>query len=71
MPYLDINIKTKKELKAQVASGEKIGVFQPNNIFNVEFYPNQTGIVIEMPWGYHKAYAKVDLDADKKICKVR
>ena len=71
MPYLDINLKTKKELKTQVASGKKIGVFQPNNIFNVEFYPNQKGIVIEMPWGYHKAYAQVDLDADMNICKVK
>ena len=71
MPYLNTNIKTKKELKALVTSGKKIGVHQPNNIFNVEFYPNQKGIAIEMPWGFHKAYAVVDLDADMYICKVR
>ena len=71
MPYLEVNLKTKKALKEAVASGRKIGVFQPNNIFNVEFYPNQKGIVIEMPWGYHRSYAQVDLDEDMYICKVK
>ena len=71
MPYLEVNIKTKKALKEAVASGKKIGVFQPNNIFGVEFYPNQKGVAIEMPWGYHKAYCTVDLDENKHIIKVR
>ena len=71
MPYLEVNLKTKKSLKEAVRAGKKIGVFQPNNIFNVEFYPNQKGVVIEMPWGYHQAYASVDLDENLHICKVR
>lgn len=33
--YTSKNFKTKKALKEAVANGEKISVFQPNNIFNV------------------------------------
>jgi hypothetical protein len=71
MAYLMPNIKTKKELKEKVKAGDLIRVFQPNNIFNTEFTPNQTGIVIEGPHGFHKFYCTVDLDAEGYVCKVK
>ena len=33
--YTSKNFKTKKALKEAVENGEKISVYQPNNIFNV------------------------------------
>lgn len=33
--YTTTNFKSKKELKEAVASGRKIGVFQPNDMFGV------------------------------------
>lgn len=71
MAYLSPNIKTKKALKEAVASGEKVSVFQPNNMFGVEFSPNQKGVVIEAPHGFHKFYCTVDLDSEGYICKVK
>ncbi len=32
--YTEINFKSKKEIKTAIASGERLTVYQPNNIFN-------------------------------------
>jgi hypothetical protein len=37
--YTTTNFKTKKELQEAVAAGKKIGVYQPNDMFN---RPNPT-----------------------------
>ena len=70
--YADRNFKTKKALKDAVANGDKIGVYQPNNIFNVQPKPNST-VSVEGPHypEPHKWYATVTLDADCNIVKVK
>jgi hypothetical protein len=61
--YADVNTKTKKALKEAVASGLKISVFQPNNMFGVEAPPNGT-CAVEGPWypKPHTWYATVTLE---------
>jgi hypothetical protein len=34
--YTTINFKSKKELKAAVANGRQIGVYQPNDMFGID-----------------------------------
>lgn len=73
MAYVNPNFQTKKALKDAVASGEKVGVYQPNNMFGVEFNPGQRGIAIEGPHfpKPHKFYCIVDLGEDGYVCKVK
>lgn len=69
--YANTNYPTKKALKDAVKNGEKVGIYQPNNIFNVQVKPN-TSYSVEGPWypEPHKWYARVTLDAEGNIAKV-
>jgi len=60
--YTSKNFKTKKALKEAVANGEKISVYQPNNIFNVPA-PREGKVTIEGPHypAPHTWYATVEL----------
>lgn len=60
--YTSKNFKTKKALKEAVANGEKISVYQPNNIFNVTD-PREGKATIEGPHypAAHTWYANVEL----------
>lgn len=60
--YTSKNFKTKKALKEAVANGEKISVFQPNNIFNVPS-PVNGKATIEGPHypAAHKWWASVEV----------
>lgn len=61
--YTDINFKTKKALKEAVAKGEKIRVYQPNNMFGTP--PKRDGEVsVEGPHypQPHSWYARVTLE---------
>lgn len=60
--YTSKNFKTKKALKEAVANGEKISVYQPNNIFNVPA-PTNGKATIEGPHypAAHTWYANVEL----------
>lgn len=73
MAYVHPNFKSKKALKDAIKDGRKVEVFQPNNIFNREFHPNDRGIAVEGPHypEPHKWYAMVDLDDEGYVCKVR
>jgi hypothetical protein len=73
MPYVRPNFKTKKALKTAVANGDKVTVWQMNNLWNRVFEPGEKDIPIEMPWypEAHRAYALVDLDADGCVCRVK
>ena len=69
--YTSKNFKTKKAFKEAIANGEKISVFQPNNIFNTPTPVN--GVVcIEGPHypEPHKWYAQATLK-DGFIVSVR
>jgi hypothetical protein len=70
--YTDRNFKTKKALKEFVANGGKVGVYQPNNFFNVQPKPNST-VTLEGPHfpEAHKWYAQATLDADCNVVKVK
>jgi hypothetical protein len=65
MPYTRINFKSKKALKDALANGDRIGVFQPNNIFNVEFEAGEW-ITLEGPHYPlpHRWWASAQLDND-------
>ena len=69
--YASVNFKTKKELKLAVAAGQKVSIYQPNNIFGVET-PSDGVVSIEGPWypKPHAWYAVVTLKNDL-ICKVK
>lgn len=69
--YTERNFKTKKALKEAVAAGEKIGVYQPNDIFNTPIPRNGT-VCVEGPHAPmpHRWYASVELK-DGAIVKVR
>lgn len=73
MAYVSPNFKSKKALKEAVADGKKVEVYQPNNMFGVEFEPGQRGIAIEGPHfpARHSFYAIVDLDENGFVCKVK
>ncbi len=66
MAHLSVNVRTKKELKAAVAAGRKIGVKSPG------MWPAaDNGIeVVEAPWEFHRWYAQVTL-VDGVIVKVK
>jgi len=69
--YTSKNVKTKKALKEAVANGEKIFVYQPNNMFNVTPPDNGT-VSVEGPHypEPHKWYATVVIK-DNYIVKVK
>lgn len=69
--YADVNFKTKKALKDAIKNGEKVGIYKPNNIFNVQVMPNAS-YSVEGPWypEPHKWYASVTLDENCNIVKV-
>ena len=69
--YATVNFKTKKALKEAVANGDKIGVYQPNNMFNTPPMTNGT-CCVEMPHypEPHRAYAEVTVK-DGYIIKVK
>ena len=73
MAYVRPNFKSKAELKRAITEGQRVQVWQMNNIWNRVFEPGEKGIVIEMPWypEPHRAYAQVDLDAEGFVCKVK
>jgi hypothetical protein len=47
--YTSTNFKTKKELKAAVAEGRKISVFQPNDMFGGSNTPTNGSVTLEGP----------------------
>lgn len=68
--YTEINFKTKKELKAAVAAGKKITVYQPGP-FGGYPVPNSS-ICLEGPHypQPHKWYASAKLDENCHIVSV-
>ena len=72
MPYTEINFKSKKALKEAVAEGRRIGVYQPNDIFNRVFEAGEW-ITLEGPHypQPHKWYAEAKLGDDLCIDKVK
>lgn len=69
--YTDVNYKTKKALIAAIANGEKVGVYQPNNMFGGG-PPTEGEHSVEGPHypEPHKWYARVTLK-DGYIIKVK
>ena len=59
--YTERNFKTKKQLKEAVAAGDKIGVYQPNDIFNTPIPKNGTVCVEGPHFVAHTWYASVIL----------
>ena len=70
--YTDINYKTKKALKEAVISGKRVGVYQPNNMFNTPD-PRNTVVNVEGPHypAAHSWYARCTLDENGYITKVK
>ena len=72
--YTTKNFKTKKALKEAVAAGEKLKVFQPNDIFgNPKANPDYTGKVYLEGAHYpapHTWYAEAEV-VDGLITKVK
>ena len=72
--YSERNFKSKKELKEAVARGDKIRIYQPNDMFgNPKAGEHYTGkAYLEGPHypEPHKWYAEVDME-DGVIVKVR
>ena len=72
--YTSINYKTKKALKEAVADGEKVTVFQPNDMFgNPQAKPGYSGTVVLEGPHYpkpHTWYASAEL-VDGVIVKVK
>jgi len=60
--YTDVNFKTKKALKDAVASGRKVTVFQPNDMFNTPI-PQNGSVALEGPHypEPHRWYASATL----------
>ena len=71
--YTIIDFKTRKALKEEIARGGKVGIFQPNNLFNnPKANPGYTGTAaIEGPHypKPHRWYAEVEV-VDGAITKV-
>lgn len=69
--YTSTNFKSKKALKEAVAAGEKVSVFQPNNIFNTPV-PTNGEVTLEGPHypKPHTWYAQAELK-DGYIVKVK
>lgn len=72
--YSNVNFRTKKALKDAVANGDKIGIFQPNDMFgNPKGKPDYTGsATLEGPHypEPHRWYATVEV-TNGIITKVR
>lgn len=60
--YTVKNFRTKKELKEAIKNGEKIGIYQPNNMFGTPD-PKEGTYSVEGPWypKPHTFYASVTL----------
>lgn len=69
--YTTINFKTKKALKEAVLAGQKVYVYQPNNMFGTPD-PKEVSVVVEGPHypKPHSWYASVELK-DGYIVKVK
>ena len=69
--YTTTNFKTKKALKEAVLAGQKVGVFQPNNMFGTPD-PKEGSCAVEGPHfpKPHSWYASVELK-DGFIVKVK
>ncbi len=64
--YIRPNFKTKKALKDAVKAGQRVTIFQPNQMFpSPQTAPNYTGVAYVEGPHYplpHKWYAEVGLD---------
>lgn len=58
--YVSPNFKTKKELKAAVASGREVTIFQPGPFGGNELSNGTTSV--EGPHGRHTWYARVKIE---------
>jgi hypothetical protein len=69
--YSTINFKSKKALKEAVAAGQKVGVYQPNDMFGRPA-PTEGSVTLEGPHypKPHSWYAQVELK-EGFIVKVR
>ena len=69
--YCEMNFKTKKALKAAVAKGEPVRVFQPNNVFGNPT-PPEGSVSLEGPHypKPHTWYASATLK-DGKVVSVK
>jgi hypothetical protein len=72
MPYVRPNFKSKAEVKRAIARGERIPVWQYNNIFNVTFEAGET-VYLEGPWypQPHRWYGKAKLGDDLCIDSIK
>lgn len=66
--YTDRNFKTKKALKEAVASGQHIGVYQPNDMFGGA-PPTEGAVSVEGPHypKPHSWYARVTLQGGRIV----
>jgi hypothetical protein len=69
--YVSPNFKTKKALKEAVALGQRVEVFQPNNMFGIET-PKEGWVTVEGPHypKPHTWYGNVLMEAGR-ITKVK
>ena len=72
MAYVRPNFKSKAELKRAITEGQKVSVWQMNDLFNREFRAGEW-IAVEMPWfpEAHRAYAQCLLDENLHVVKVK
>lgn len=72
MAYTEINFKTKKDLKTAIKEGKRLRVYQPNNIYNIEFKPGET-VYLKGPHypQSHKWYGTAKLGADGCIDTIK
>lgn len=71
--YTNTNFKTKKQLKEAVAAGRRIGVYQPNDMFNSPQPKAGERVTLEGPHYPmpHSWYATAVIGADGCIDKVQ
>ena len=69
--YTTINFKTKKDVKAAIATGKRVEVFQPNNMFGTET-PKNGKVYLEGPHypEPHRWYAEAWLE-DGAVVKIK
>jgi hypothetical protein len=72
MAYTTRNFRSKADLKRAIAAGDKVGVFQPNQMFQSAAPPHNGKVYLEGPHypAPHTWYAQAEVK-DGYVVKVR